>query len=290
MTATELANYGSALPSLSSPIAESGDKRAPIAGISNETDTQASVKFGLPALMSEPMDQDGIPVPRQDLNGIYNLLSKIVHFLMAGGRIPYMASESEAIGGYPAGAEVSYQGHNYKSLVDSNTAVPTDSTKWACIDYLPLTGGAISGIIHSNADAASLPSILGTNHVALQAGNIYLAITKDGQMVYNGKNVVRSVNGVDANFWGNIDLAVWPNYELRFAIPNGWTTTSNGWMIFARGASGGLAVGYIDGVEVWNSTKYEAHYGCGMVPVAKGSYVSFNEYITRAEFVTAKVS
>ena len=291
MTATELANYGNALPSLSSPIAENGDKRTPIEGSNNGTDTQASVKYGLPALMSEPIDQDGIPVPRQDLNGIYNLLSKIVHFLMAGGRIPYIASESTAIGGYPAGAEVSYQGHNYKSLVDSNTVVPTDTTKWVCIDYLPLVGGTMSGTIQSTASEKGVATLSGSGNVDIKSGEKTLYLTPDGVIQWNNKNIVRSVNGVNADSAGNINIAGWPNYSSRFGVPtNGWTATSNGWIIFARGASEDLAIGYIDYVEVWNSTVYEAYHGCGMVPIAKGSIVSWNSCVARAEFVPAKVS
>jgi len=130
MTATELANYGAALPTLSMPIATNGDKRTPINGGNNSTDTQASIKYGLPAKMSEPLDNTGIPVPRQDLNAFYNILSKLTHYMMAGGKIPYSASESTAIGGYPQGAEVSYNGRCYRSLVNSNTTIPTTTTKW----------------------------------------------------------------------------------------------------------------------------------------------------------------
>ena len=290
MTATELANYGNALPSLSSPIAESGDKRTPIAGSNNETDTQASVKYGLPALMSEPIDQDGIPVPRQDLNGMYNLLSKIVHFLMAGGRIPYMASESTAIGGYPAGAEVSYQGHNYRSLVDSNTAVPTDTTKWACIDYLLLTGGTMTGPIYSSTDIENLSAIASVNHLALQAGSTHLVITKDGEMYYNGKNIVRSINGINADWLGNVAIASWPDYSHAYGVYSGWYAAANGWMLFGRGNLRDRAVAWIDGVQVWDSTYLDARYGTGMVPIAHGSQVAWNEYIAVALFVPAKVS
>ena len=289
MTATELANYGNALPSLSSPIAENGDKRALIAGSNNETDTRASVKFGLPALMSEPIDLDGIPVPRQDLNGMYNLLSKIVHFLMAGGKIPYMASESTAIGGYPAGAEVSYQGHSYKSLVDSNTALPTDNTKWRCIDYLELAGGTMTGPILSNYDGGK--ARIGCTSDGTTFKN--LDLSSGGLMQFDGKNVVRSINSMEADANGNVVIALsaWPDYANKVSIPNPWTASGNGWILVRRGFYAGNVLVYIDGTLAWDSGVYDACYGAGMVPVAKGSVVSYTadglEYIY---FVPAKDS
>lgn len=295
MTAAELANYGNALPSLSSPIAENGDKRAPIAGSSNETDTQASVKFGLPARMSEPLDQDGIPVPRQDLNGIYNLLSRIVHFLMAGGRIPYMSSESVAINGYPTGAEVSYLGHNYKSLVNSNTAVPTDTTKWACIDYLPLTGGIVSGTIVSTAYENGKTSLVAPNGMYIGIGigvnTIYLVLGTNGYFAWNGENIVRSLNGIHANLNGEVSYPCWPNYSASFTIPSGWTATANGWIRARRGYNDNSAVIYIDGVMAWDSGAADAVYGCGIVPIAKGSVVTYTQDVFEfVSFIPAKVS
>lgn len=245
MTASELASYGTSLPNLSMPIAENGDKRTPIEGNNNSSDTQASVKFGLPSLMSEPLDEAGIPVPRQDLNGLYNMLSKVVHYLMAGGRIPWMQAEATAIGGYPNGAEVTYNGHNYKSLADSNTALPTDTTKWACIDYLPLAGGTMTGGIKlaaNNFNDAAVPEIfIGAGTVSNKDGACLILRSKnapydenkngfeiicphingDGGVVsllgrQNGllswrngkvyKNIVRSVNGINAGADGNVVL------------------------------------------------------------------------------------
>lgn len=241
MTASELANYGTDLPNLPMPIAENGDKRSPIEGNNNSSDTQASVKFGLPSLMSEPLDANGIPVSRQDLNGLYNMLSKVTHYLMAGGRIPWMQAEAAAIGGYPNGAEVTYNGHNYKSLADSNTALPTDTTKWACIDYLPLAGGKMTGGIKfalANFSDADAPEILigaGTAYnkdgacLSLRSKNYYntetnnsfelfcphingdgqasaLRGTENGQLSWNGKQIVRSVNGIYAGADGNVQI------------------------------------------------------------------------------------
>ena len=295
MTATELANYGDALPSLSSPIAESGDKRTPISGNSNETDTQASVKFGLPALMSEPISENGIPVPRQDLNGIYNLLSKIVHFLMAGGRIPYMASESIAIGGYPAGAEVSYHGHNYKSLVDSNTAIPTDTTKWACIDYLPLTGGTVSGTIVSTAYENNKASLESENGMIITVGSgdnkKLLTLGIDGGFVWDSRYVVKSLNGFYADVGGEIHYPCWPDYAASFTIPSAWKAPSNGWIRARRGATADNAIIYVDGVIAWDSGRYDAYYGAGMVPIAKESIVTYTSGVfSFVAFVPAKAS
>lgn len=246
MTSAELTNYGNNLPHLTTPIANNGDKRTLINGGSNNTDTQASIKYGLPTKMGLPLNTTGIPVPRQDLNGIYNLLSKITHYLMAGGRIPYSSTESSSIGGYPNGAEVTYNGHNYKSLADSNTALPTDTSKWACIDYLPLTGGTMSGSIVTSAgyfarrnvnngglvldsgtttnsssiDGARL-SLIGVNN-ATNPGSATLTavhsvgqtkslhLNPNGSLTWDSKQIVRSVNGINATSDGNVHIT--PTY------------------------------------------------------------------------------
>jgi microcystin-dependent protein len=130
MTNSELKNFGDNLSIFSSPIANEGDKTNISNGGANNTDLTASIKFGLPSKMGEPLDTTGIPVPRQDLNGIFNVLSRLTHYLMAGGTVPWLVNESAAIGGYPLGAIVYYNGGLYRSLVDSNNSVPTDSSKW----------------------------------------------------------------------------------------------------------------------------------------------------------------
>lgn len=153
MTSSELSSLRGSLPNLSMPIAELGDRSILPSGENNSSDNKASIDFGLPYRMSLPLDENGIPVPRQDLNAFYNLLSRVVHYIMAGGKIPWMQGEANAIGGYPAGAEVSYGGHIYKSLVDSNTANPSDSSKWKNVDHLPLSGGTMSGPIVGDPEA-----------------------------------------------------------------------------------------------------------------------------------------
>ena len=274
MTSTELTNYGSQLPALHAPIADKGDKRTPISGSDNNTDRQASLKFGLPALMSEPLDENGIPVPRQDLNGIYNLLSKITHYLMAGGYIPYLDSVSTAIGGYPKGAKISYDGNIYKSLVDSNTSIPTDSRKWELITYLPLKGGNMGGSITFDKDIHFAKGLTDDNCLSLcggtslsngaairLAGKDYsgtaapsgcfelqtayynnspnvLQGNTDGSLKWNGRNIVRSVNGVNAGINGNVNFAIYPGANLYsvnirdLIIEQGkfhtvWTATQN---------------------------------------------------------------
>lgn len=116
---------------LSMPIAKSGDRREIIDGADNGTDTQSSIKYGFPKKMGLPLDTSGLPVTRQDMNEIINILSQLHYFMMAGGVIPWSTSERDAINGYANGAVVWHGNYQWKSLDDGNMTEPrTDSTKW----------------------------------------------------------------------------------------------------------------------------------------------------------------
>lgn len=277
MTSSELSNYGTALPSLPTPIANDGDRRYPIIGGNNNTDTQTSIKFGLPAKMSEPIDQNGIPVPRQDINGIYNLLSRVVHYLMSGGRIPYLAAQSTAINGYPKDAEVLYNGNIYKSLVDSNTSLPTDTTKWKLINFLPISGGTIGGSIISDieniivrsinnglltlsgsADGKGARLILrGSSAIhekvfSLIAGDMELTGYPNGKLLWGAKHIVRSINGINADVNGNVQI------NKRTLIFN---------------SQNGIASGDITTTQPWTNFKYLIVIGSDGNRIALGNYI-----------------
>lgn len=277
MTSSELSNYGKALPSLPIPIANDGDRRSPIIGGNNNTDTQTSIKFGLPAKMSEPIDGNGIPVPRQDINGIYNLLSRVVHYLMSGGRIPYLAAQSTAINGYPKDAEVLYNGNIYKSLVDSNTSLPTDTTKWKLDKFLPISGGTISGSIISDTENAIVRSInngklilngsangegarlvlRGSSETypkvfALFAGDIQFAGFPNGALIWRSKHIVRSINGINADINGNVQI------NQRTLIFN---------------SNEGLGSGDIITTQPWTNFKYLIVIGSNDSGYSFGNYI-----------------
>lgn len=130
MTNTELNN---ATPrALAMPIAKNGDRRQIIDGTSNLTDTQSSIKFGFPFKMSRPLGEEGgLPVTRQDMNEMLNIMSQLHYFLMAGGSVPWSTSERDAINGYANGAIVWHGGIQWKSIVDGNMVEPgTDTSKW----------------------------------------------------------------------------------------------------------------------------------------------------------------
>ena len=277
MTSSELSNYGTALPSLPTPIANDGDRRSPIIGGNNNTDTQTSIKFGLPAKMSEPIVWYAIPVPRPDISGIYNLLSRIVHYLMSGGRIPYLAAQSTAINGYPKDAEVLYNGNIYKSLVDSNTSLPTDTTKWKLINFLPISGGTIGGSIISDVENIIVRSInngiltisgsadgrgaklslhgsSGTNAkiFSLLADNIQFAGFPTGELIWGNKHIVRSINGINADANGNVQI------NTRTLIFNN---------------QNGLATGDIVTTQPWTNFKYLIVIGSDDSGYSFGNYI-----------------
>jgi hypothetical protein len=112
-------------------------------------DGKASYETGFPPLTMTPIQAGGVAPFGQDVNGILFELSNAVRYLQAGMFYPFDADFAKAIGGYNAGAIVLGKDNKlYRSKINNNTQNATKDDNWemfADVNYLPLTGGKITG-------------------------------------------------------------------------------------------------------------------------------------------------
>lgn len=109
------------------PFAQSGTKNIiPVASQIGVTPGAASFTDGFPPLTMTPLAAGGVPPYGADFNGIFNFLSAAVRWGQAGGRYPFDAAFSTAVGGYPKGAVLAEATGNgsWLNLADNNTANP----------------------------------------------------------------------------------------------------------------------------------------------------------------------
>lgn len=128
-------------PVLQQPFAYNGDKNT--IPLNATGDQRASLQEGFPPITSVKITEGGIPPERKDFNGLGNLLSSLYFYLQNGGQFTFNQQVSDAIGGYPAGAILTYTdsvthiSYNVVSLINNNTfnfvAEPSyiDGVKWA---------------------------------------------------------------------------------------------------------------------------------------------------------------
>lgn len=165
---------------IGSPIALNGDKNIPPQNASG-TDT-SSINLGFLPITSEPLDDGGVAPERIDFNGMFYLSTDQRVFLQNGGVITYDATVASAIGGYPAGAILSYidGSGNYglvESLIDNNqyNFVSTPSYingtywKWAYFNNFNLLEDKISPI---GAPKLTLSSTLPANTIWLEGATV----------------------------------------------------------------------------------------------------------------------
>lgn len=89
---------------------------------------RASLQDGFPPVTFQPTTAGGIPPFGQDFNGAYQMVTSWEQWWQAGSWIlPYDATFSGVVGGFPIGAVVqtSEPGSYWVSAIDNNTADPT---------------------------------------------------------------------------------------------------------------------------------------------------------------------
>ena len=107
----------------------------------------ASVESGFPDITLKPIAEGGIPPAGGDLNGMLNLLSQFYFFNQNGGTYSFDEDVSDAIGGYPKGAVLWYNGTGGKHIqvvsnIDNNTNdftqdasyIGGSSSPWSYVD------------------------------------------------------------------------------------------------------------------------------------------------------------
>ena len=136
----------------------------------------ASFKKLFPALTQVPLSEGGVAPQRTDFNTLFKLLGDNIFYLQQGGVFSYSDTAD-----YERGAFVKYNNELYLCIQDNssfNIHAPTDAEYWLRVAL--------------NNDLA--------NYLPLAGGNI------TGNLTLQNKNVVRSVNGVEANEIGNVQL------------------------------------------------------------------------------------
>lgn len=136
----------------------------------------ASFSKIFPQITQVPLSAGGIAPRRIDFNSLFKLLADNIYYYQNGGVFEYSDTAD-----YEKGALVRYNDKIYLCVQDNsalNTHNPEDMDYWLRValnnelaDYLPLSGGNLTG-----------------------------------NLTVQNKNVVRSINGVEANEIGNVQL------------------------------------------------------------------------------------
>lgn len=105
------------------------------------SDAPASLNDGFPPENFTPVSAGGVPPNGKDFNGILNQVTAWARWVAAGGAVPYDATFSAGIGGYPKGARLSSTitaGLIFVSTVDNNTTDPDSggSANWLALPSL----------------------------------------------------------------------------------------------------------------------------------------------------------
>lgn len=146
----------------------------------------ASFSKIFPQITQVPLSAGGVAPRRIDFNSLFKLLADNIYYYQNGGVFEYSATSD-----YEKGALVKYNNKLYLCIQDNsslNKHAPTDAKYWLRVtlnnelaDYLPLTGGNVTG-----------------------------------NLSVQNKNVVRSVNGVNADTQGNVTVSSLDGYRLIY--------------------------------------------------------------------------
>jgi hypothetical protein len=145
----------------------------------------ASLADGFPQICFIPTTSNGIPPAGQDLNGILNQITAWNRWQNAGGTVPYDATFSAAIGGYPYGAIVqsTVSGKLWMSVVDGNTTNPDSGGSGWVTAFNPIQA---HGRVNTNTGGGAV-AISGSTNVS--------SITR-GTVTYSGQ----TMNTISVNF------------------------------------------------------------------------------------------
>ena len=95
----------------------------------------------------------------------------------------------------------------------------------------------------------------------------------DGSLTWDGKQIVRSVNGVNADTSGNVDINTFspPNYNAAYVVSPSGTATEKGYIrVFFMGYDGVYTLN-IGGVPMFTGMGIGEHWGwSGVFPVDAG--------------------
>ena len=152
-------------------------------------DTDPSIDKIFPSVFSIPLANGGRAIPRSVLNGLFKLLGDWVYYIQNGGIASYSNTFDYAVGSF-----VKYNNQLYICIqangASSTVKAPTDTEYWLRVAL--------------NNDLA--------NYLPLAGGNL------TGNLTVQNKNVVRSVNGVNADAMGDVsDIVERGSNYIRYA-------------------------------------------------------------------------
>lgn len=130
-------------------------------------------QFGIPPVQERDPDFGGLPVRRDETNGVLQFYSNVLYFMNQGGQFTFDTDQSTALGGYSEGAVLfDFATSSYIiSLIDNNTfdfvTTPSyiDGTHWISLNSL-----AYPDI----TDEAGLVTIIGPNGLKVNKSATFL--------------------------------------------------------------------------------------------------------------------
>lgn len=165
--------------------------------IPNTNDTtypnKATYENGFPAVTMTDIAAGGVPPFGQDFNGVLNDITTAIRYMQAGNYQLYNSDFATSIGGYSKGAVIlGSDSKLYESTIDSNTNDPISGTGWTLhLNYLPLTGGTLSGDLTAPNITANTSLTVGSAKATYSATGLNF----DKPLLINGAAVLKVGDG-----------------------------------------------------------------------------------------------
>lgn len=187
------------------PFANNGDRNTiPQQATNNGL---ASFAEGFPEITSLPLSDGGQPPTRADFNAIGYMSTNNIAYLQQGGIYTFDNTISQAIGGYPQGAILAYINNGKLNFLISkinnntynfNTNSSYIGQYWDYAvnlqDYLPLTGGTMTGDIKFNP-SNKITVIQGKDSLSTIGLNSGTSYVNGGYIRCYGANANQDNNG-----------------------------------------------------------------------------------------------
>lgn len=157
-------------PIIQKPFAESGDKNTiPVASQVGITDGAASFETGFPPDTMIDIGAGGIAPDGLDMNGILNIITQHIRFMLAGGYPRFDATLCTEIGGYPVGTILQDNGgvNLYRNVLANNTTNFNTTPASIGASWIWLTGQTRSIVAGNGLTGGGVPA---TADVTLNMG------------------------------------------------------------------------------------------------------------------------
>lgn len=216
----------------------------------------ASFSKIFPQITQVPLSAGGVAPRRIDFNSLFKLLADNIYFYQNGGVFEYSDTAD-----YEKGALVRYNDKIYLCIQDNsalNTHNPEDMDYWLRValnnelsDYLPLAGGNVTG----NLTVQNKNVVCSVNDVNADAeGNV-------SDIVESGSNYIRYANGVQI-CWGVIQkyTITWSDHELDYTLPKPFKDTNYTVQTTAKGVGE-------DFIHVEVKPTNNSYFHCSFIPL-----------------------